>query len=344
MTSVRCYTHCKAKKFSLTWTITNFSVADGYVQSATFTNKSGKLKWAMVLYSSAVRSQDDQYMSLYFSLVHGPPRGIRVNGRMAILNREGEESISKELGKAMSMKEGKAIGFSKFARRDDIMDKEAGILLDDALTVTCEIQVLCRSKNTQHPQVKMPEYSMADELGDLWDQSLFPDCSLFVAGQEFQAHKAILAARCPVFRAMFTHDMMERQTNRVEIHEMEPEVLKELLTFIYSGKAPNLQDVAAELLVAADMYLLERLKRMCEEALCSSLTVENAAEILIFTDLHLTPDLKDEAINFINSHTLNIMRTPGWKILQRDHPHLVGELNRSVFSAGQSPAKRLRLL
>ena len=32
-----------------------------------------------------------------------------------------------------------------------------------------------------------------------------------------QAHKAILAARSPVFAAMFEHEMEERKHNRVEV-------------------------------------------------------------------------------------------------------------------------------
>ncbi|XP_028811155.1 speckle-type POZ protein-like [Denticeps clupeoides] len=334
------YTQCKAESFSLTWNITDFSFADGTVQSSIFTNASEESKWTLLMFTCGVPYEE--YLSLYFHWISGPKTGIPVKGRMAILNSEGEEAISRELDRTFRMMPGKVVGFDTFARLEDIMNEETGILQNDTLTVTCELHLLHSPENTQRSQVKVPECSMADDLGDLWDQSLLPDCSLVVAGQEFQAHKAILAARCPVFRAMFMHNMMERQTNRVEIHEMEPEVLKELLTFIYSGKAPNLQDMAAELLVAADMYLLDRLKRMCEEALCRSLTVENAAEILIFADLYLTPNLKEKAITFINQYSSDVMRTPGWKTIQKDHPYVMAELFHSLVSAGASPSKRPR--
>uniref|UniRef100_A0AAY4BF44 BTB domain-containing protein n=1 Tax=Denticeps clupeoides TaxID=299321 RepID=A0AAY4BF44_9TELE len=344
MSSVRCYTQCKTEKFSLTWTITKFSFAEAVVRSSSFTNASEELKWSLLLYTNGV-SHYEGYLSLYFQLDSGPQTGIRAKGRMVILNSDGEEI------KVHTMRDRNVLGFDTFARREDIMDEEAGILRDDTLTVTCEVcSVYITTLNTL--DVKVPECRMADELGNLWDQSLLPDCSLVVGGQEFQAHKAILAARCPVFRAMFTHDMKERQTNRVEIQGVEPEVLRELVTFIYSGKAPNIQDMAADLLVAADMYLLDRLKRMCEEVLCRSLTVENAAEILIIADLHLTPELKEEAITFINrwmlyllfsfSHFSDVLRTPGWKTVQMDHPCLMGELYHSLVSAGASPAKRPR--
>lgn len=47
-------------------------------------------------------------------------------------------------------------------------------------------------------------------------------------------------------------------------------------------------------------YALDRLKVMCEEALCSNLTIENVCEILVLADLHSADQLKTHAIDFIN--------------------------------------------
>ncbi len=41
--------------------------------------------------------------------------------------------------------------------------------------------------------LKVPECQLSDDLGNLWEGSRFTDCSLFVGGQEFKAHKSILA-------------------------------------------------------------------------------------------------------------------------------------------------------
>ncbi|KAK1798204.1 hypothetical protein P4O66_000697 [Electrophorus voltai] len=210
--------------------------------------------------------------------------------------------------------------------------------------------------------VKVPDCRLADELGGLWEHSRFTDCSLCVAGQEFQAHKAILAARSPVFSAMFEHEMEESKKNRVEINDVEPEVFKEMMCFIYTGKAPNLDKMADDLLAAADkssfslpdslvlphslQYALERLKVMCEDALCTSLSVENAAEILILADLHSADQLKTQAVDFINYHASDVMETSGWKSMVASHPHLVAEAYRSLASAQcpflGPPRKRLK--
>lgn len=40
--------------------------------------------------------------------------------------------------------------------------------------------------------------------------------------------------------------------NRVEINDVDPEVFKEMMRFIYTGKAPNLEKMADNLLAAAD--------------------------------------------------------------------------------------------
>lgn len=51
---------------------------------------------------------------------------------------------------------------------------------------------------------------------------------------------------------MFQHEMEERKMNRVEIADISADVFKEMLSFLYTGSAPNLDHMAAELLAAAD--------------------------------------------------------------------------------------------
>lgn len=48
-------------------------------------------------------------------------------------------------------------------------------------------------------------------------------------------------------------------------------------------------------------YALEKLKVMCEEALCVNLSVETAAETLILADLHSADQLKAQTIEYINT-------------------------------------------
>ncbi|THD20824.1 Protein roadkill [Fasciola hepatica] len=54
------------------------------------------------------------------------------------------------------------------------------------------------------------------------------------------AYKAILAARSPVFAAMFEHGLEESLANRVGITDMEPDTLAEVLRYIYTGQVIGL--------------------------------------------------------------------------------------------------------
>lgn len=47
--------------------------------------------------------------------------------------------------------------------------------------------------------------------------------------------------------------------NCVEINDVDPDVFKEMMRFIYTGKAPNLEKMADSLLAAADKVSKEKL-------------------------------------------------------------------------------------
>nr|CAB3462122.1 unnamed protein product [Digitaria exilis] len=89
-------------------------------------------------------------------------------------------------------------------------------------------------------------------------------------GESFAAHKNILAARSPVFKAGFFGEMEEKTSQCVEIQDMEAQVFKAMLRFIYTDMVPDEFDnqpeavagtvMAQHLLVAADRFGLDRLK------------------------------------------------------------------------------------
>ncbi|XP_078234084.1 speckle-type POZ protein-like [Pogona vitticeps] len=147
-------------------------------------------------------------------------------------------------------------GVEEFIKKEVLFDDNNRLLQNDELTLLCEVSVLeepiTTSGKTQKIKLKVPECSLADEMGGLWRNQRYTDCCLCVGGQEFRAHKAILAARSPVFSAMFEHEMEESKKNQVNIKDIKPEVFKEMVHFIYSGKAPNINQMAYDLLAAAE--------------------------------------------------------------------------------------------
>ncbi|XP_009277948.1 PREDICTED: speckle-type POZ protein-like isoform X1 [Aptenodytes forsteri] len=315
-----CYTQVKVVKFSYMWTINNFSFCreemGEVLKSSTFSSgPNDKMKWCLRVNPKGLDDESKDYLSLYLLLVSCPKSEVRAKFKFSLLNAKREETKAMESQRAYRFVQGKDWGFKKFIRRDFLLDEANGLLPDDKLTLFCEVSVVQDSVNISGQSntntLKVPECRLAEDLGNLWETTRFTDCSFYVGGQEFKAHKSVLAARSPVFNAMFEHEMEESKKNRVEINDVDPEVFKEMMRFIYTGKAPNLEKMADNLLAAADKYALERLKVMCEEALCSNLSVENVADILILADLHSAEQLKAQAIDFINR--CSVLRQLGCK-------------------------------
>merc|ERR1712168_1038005 len=71
--------------------------------------------------------------------------------------------------------------------------------------------------------------------------------------------------------------------DEVKVPDVEPEVFKGLLRFLYSGLAPeNVADKALDLLLVADKYGVDGLKEICEEK--ASIHRDNVVDALLVAD------------------------------------------------------------
>ncbi|XP_059122552.1 speckle-type POZ protein-like [Peromyscus eremicus] len=328
-TSQRCdHTEISVQNIFYRWTISNFRFLLEEIQESTRSptfSIGANDKWCLRIHLKGVDEESADYLSVYLVLLSCLKSPVWAKFQFLILSTDGETTHGVELG------------FEKFILRNFLLSFVPWLLPDDKLTLLCKVSMvddsLSNSDQNRKPRIQVPRCTLADELGELWENSQFTDCCLVVSGQEFQAHKAILAARSPVFRAMFQHDMKESRKNHFEIPNLEPQVFKAMMDFIYTGTAPDLDSIADTLLAATGRYGLERLKVMCEDVLCRDLSVENAAHTLVLADLHRAGHLKTQALDFITAHASEISETSGWKTMVESCPHLLAESYHSLASA-----------
>ena len=349
-------TQIPVEKFSFRWTISNFSFClDGfmgkYIKSSTFSSGANdKQKWCLKVDLNGIDEESRHYLSLFLELCSSPTGPVWAKFQFWILSANGEKSHITNSPRVLRFRQNQYWGFKKFILRDVLLSLPHLLLPNDNLTLFCEVSMvqdyISTSEQNRQPRITIPRCTLVDELGKLWENSRFTDCCLVVAGQEFQAHKAILAARSPVFRAMFKDDTEENKKNRIEIHDLEPQVFKMMMDFIYTGKAPHLHSKADAVLAAADKYGLAHLKVICERILCRDLSVENAAHTLIVADRHSAVHLKTQALDFITAHASQVSETSSWKTVVDSSPHLLPELYGSLASAPglclEPPLKRLK--
>ncbi|EGW04286.1 speckle-type POZ protein [Cricetulus griseus] len=269
------YTEISVQKFSYIWTIRKFRFLlqerGDAIKSPTFSSgASDNDKWCLEILTNGFDEESKDYLSILLTLLSCPKSPVWARFQFSIMSVDGEKTKGMISPRFFKSTPNQQCGFKKFIHRDLFLSLESWLLPDNELTVLCDVDLAIQdsfinSEESTVPGIQGPRCTTADELGQLWENSLFTDCSLVVAGQEFGAHKAILAARSPVFRAMFEHDMEERRKNCAEIHDLEPQVFKAMMDFIYTGKVTVFHSMADSIPAAADKYGLERLKVMCED-------------------------------------------------------------------------------
>ena len=144
---------------------------------------------------------------------------------------------------------------------------------------------------------RTPHLKVQSDLLRLLEEATNSDVTFVVQGEHIKAHKAILLARSEYFENMFRSDVKENETNKVVVPDMEPQVFRAMLQFVYSGLPPtNLAEIALDLLVAADKYCLDEIKEACSESLCDQITRKNVADVLLVADSINHEELKSRAI------------------------------------------------
>ncbi|GIX85973.1 TD and POZ domain-containing protein 1 [Caerostris extrusa] len=99
------------------------------------------------------------------------------------------------------------------------------------------------------------------DLESLYTESINCDMKLRVETEVIPVHKAVLSARSPVFRAMFSHDMIENASGFVEVKDMDMKTLRLMLMYMYTNTLQDLDETNVQkLYIAADRYELISLK------------------------------------------------------------------------------------
>jgi len=212
---------------------------------------------------------------------------------------------------------------------------------DDTLTLIFEITIIGHSKKSIRVKDDLrkerkhlalnPVYhckKLAQDLDSHFMSEEYSDVTISCGEKDFSCHKIILTSRSPVFKTMLEQDMKENRTGRIEIKDMNLDVLEDLLKYIYSGDSPNIDSHAEELFFAADLYQLEDLKKACELKLSSFLDVDNCINLLILGELHQALTLKADALKFVAK---NMQKISDWKQSFLAYPNLMAEVLETVF-------------
>lgn len=141
-------------------------------------------------------------------------------------------------------------------------------------------------------------------VSDIWD--LEPnhtfDITFEVEGQNFNVHKGFLAASCKYFEKMFSSKMLESQLDKIVMTDVKLKTFQNVLKFLYFEDFELDEDVACDLLIVSDKYLLPQLTNECEQFLIENLNEKNWFKILKETEYLECENLQKATQNFVRKN------------------------------------------
>ncbi|XP_065204217.1 speckle-type POZ protein-like [Planococcus citri] len=333
----RCITDDQWEKTSQLWTIKRFKEYHCKVNKRmTSTRFIGStypgFRWYLTVATNNLNLEVD-YIGIFLDLETDEDiNEILANVSICLLDDKGNVAFGRQT-EVIFTPGNYPNGYPYFISKKELFDPDPNnkLLIDDTLTVFCELEFAPMDEYTNVPHLQDGvKDTIADNLPKrlqrlLHDQTLV-DVTFVVDGKNFGAHKSILAACSPVFEAMFKHDMQENRSNKVNISDIRSEVFEEFLQFMYTDKTPNCK-LVTELFVVADKYQVEGLRVLCEEMIWKELTVENAINLLFFADLHKAKGLLTRVAFYIKTNPANLTSTQSWKNAILTHPHLFDLVN-----------------
>ena len=127
-------------------------------------------------------------------------------------------------------------------------------------------------------------------------------------------------------------NMSEETSNRWTVNNSNPEAVKDMLHYLYTGEIRGVETRPTELLHLASFYRLPELEMASKEELVRGLTAENAVETLVNMDKYAPDDgvVKEMVIGFIKMNARQVVEGEDWKVFVKSYGDLVTDIFKAM--------------
>jgi hypothetical protein len=173
---------------------------------------------------------------------------------------------------------------------------------------------------------------MTNFFASLHNKRKYSDITLLIGSSKIFAHKVILSSCSDYFKTMFDSAFKESTEKIVTIKKDDEELFKMMIEIIYTNEAAeNLSlDVAFELTLLAQKYLVDELVKFCRNVLIEKMTLENCLDILLFADHLQSTPFRDRVLRYIRTQLDTVSKTKRWETLEIDNPQFINEITSTI--------------
>ena len=201
--------------------------------------------------------------------------------------------------------------------------------------------------------VSVPPPALINDLTRLINYPEFSDVTFLVERNEVHANRAILAVRSEYFKVMLYSGGMRESLQlsstidggavdkRIEINGISHSVFLKVLEYLYTDTVNDITlETGIHLLIVSELFMLDRLKALCEDIIRRDINVDNVISILVASHQHNAPALKDIALEFILQNLNESTIMMGLTELKSEPDLLVEIIKRNSFTVQSSPTIR----
>ncbi|XP_067241699.1 kelch-like protein 4 isoform X2 [Chanodichthys erythropterus] len=174
------------------------------------------------------------------------------------------------------------------------------------MSSNCSDEFFQATNHAEQTFRKMETYLQHKQLCDV----------LLIAGDhKIPAHRLVLSAVSDYFAAMFTNDVREAKQEEIKMEGVDPEALKALVHFAYTGVLELKEETIESLLAAACLLQLSQVIQVCCNFLMKQLHPSNCLGIRSFADAQGCMDLLNIAHNYTMEHFLEVIQNQEFLLL-----------------------------
>lgn len=187
----------------------------------------------------------------------------------------------------------------------------------DKSSETTEKVAGTRFTNCQHSD------GIIQRLNELRSEIQLCDIILVAGDQKFYAHKNVLSAGSLYFFAMFNGFFPESDKKEIVLNDIEPECLKVILDYIYTGQLIVNNGIVQNLLATASFLQIDWIVLRCCDFIVKDLDASNCLGVKRFGERHSFPRLEELASEFILKHFQEVSRSEEFLTIPFDEFHRI---------------------
>ncbi|KAK3741338.1 hypothetical protein RRG08_034383 [Elysia crispata] len=174
---------------------------------------------------------------------------------------------------------------------------------------------------------------LLSEMHQLLLEGELCDVNLSVENSVIPAHRIVLAALSPYFKAMFCSNLEERQSFHIKIQDLNYHAVKAIVNFAYTGELDVTEDSVQSIMQTASMMQISTIEHICSTFLVEHLHPSNCLGIRDFGHIIGSFHLREVSDKYCEANFFEVSQHE--EFLKLDVDEVIGLISRDSLKVAK---------